>query len=51
VVLLPGLDRRARLIVAGGGPPSRPHATDFASDRVEVVFPVLGVVLLAGIPS
>lgn len=52
-VLGPRLDRRARLIVAGGSQPrSRLHLAYIALDAVKVVLlPVLGVVLLIRIAS
>jgi hypothetical protein len=52
-VLLPRLDRRARIILAGGSPPrSRLHLAYVALDGIKVVLlPVLGVVLVSGIAS
>ena len=52
-VWLPRLDRRARLILAGGSPPrSRLHLVYVALDGIKVVLlPVLGVVLVAGTAS
>ena len=52
-VLLPRLDRRARLILAGGSAPrSRLHLAYVALDGIKVVLlPVLGVVLVSGIAS
>ena len=52
-VLLPRLDRRARLILAGGSPSrSRLHLAYVALDGIKVVLlPVLGVVLVTGTAS
>ena len=52
-VLRPRLDRRARLILAGGCPPrSRLHLAYVALEGVKVVLlPVLGVVLVARVSS
>jgi hypothetical protein len=52
-VLLPRLDRRARLILAGGSPSrSRLHLAYVALDGIKVVLlPVLGVVLVTGAAS
>ncbi len=52
-VLLPRLDRRARLIAAGGSAPrSRLHLAYVVLDVVKIaLLPALGVVLLAGIAS
>ena len=52
-VLLPRLDRRARLILAGGSPTrSRLHLAYVALDGIKVVLlPVLGVVLVTGTAS
>jgi len=52
-VLLPRLDRRARLILSGGNlPRSRLHLAYVALDGIKVVLlPVLGVVLVTGAAS
>jgi hypothetical protein len=52
-VLLPRLDRHARLILAGGSPSrSRLHLAYVALDGIKVVLlPVLGVVLVTGTAS
>jgi len=52
-VLRPRLDRRARLILAGGSPPrSRLHLAYVALDAVKVgLLAILGVVLVVGIAS
>ena len=52
-VLRPRLDRRARIVVAGGTPPrSRLHLAYVALDALKVVtLPVLGSVLVIGIAS
>ena len=52
-VLLPRLDRRARLILSGGSlPRSRLHLAYVALDGIKVVLlPVLGVVLVTGAAS
>jgi hypothetical protein len=52
-VLLPRLDRRARLILAGvSAPRSRLHLAYVALDGIKVVLlPVLGIVLVTGTAS
>ncbi len=52
-VLLPRLDRRARIILSGGSlPRSRLHLAYVALDGIKVVLlPVLGVVLVTGAAS